>query len=192
MSPIHKDSLAAWADLQKRGGLELRGRDEGFEEELQNRLAPSAGSLEEALLSATTDDLVRAFFDVLQPFVAMFRAILEFFEKAGAAEGRAQWNIIVDDVDVSLDHFRRFLNELNSVRCEVEVSAVDLDGGWAIVHATEKKRKMECVCSGVNSYWSGVADIDDWLGDYRSSDGRYEEWPHSLAPSSLGSGYSEV
>lgn len=113
MSTIHKDSLAAWADLQKRGGLELQGRDEGFEAELKNRLAPSAGSLEEALCSATTDDLARAFFDVLQPFVAMFRAILEFFEKADAAEGREQWNIIVDDVDFRLDHFRRFLKKWN-------------------------------------------------------------------------------
>ena len=68
MSPIHKDSLAAWADLQKRGGLELDGRDEGFEEDLKNRLSPSARSLEEALREATTDDLVRAFFDVIQPF----------------------------------------------------------------------------------------------------------------------------
>src|SRR6202040_802045 len=50
-------SFAAWGDLQKRGGLELHGRDEGFEAELKNRLAPSAGSLEEALRSATTDDL---------------------------------------------------------------------------------------------------------------------------------------
>jgi siderophore synthetase component len=90
---IHKNSLTAWADLQKRGGLELKGRDEGFEEELKNRLGPAAASLEEALRSATTDDLVRAFFDVLQPFVAMFRGILEFFEKAGAAEGREQWNV---------------------------------------------------------------------------------------------------
>jgi hypothetical protein len=104
MSPIHKNSLAAWADLQKRGGLELSGRDDGFEEELKNRLAPSAGSLRDALSMATTDDLVRAFFDVMQPFVAMFRAILDFFEKAGAAEGREQWNIMVDDVDLRLDH----------------------------------------------------------------------------------------
>src|SRR5262249_30505118 len=192
MSPIHTDSLAAWTDLQERGGLELHGRDEGFEAELKNRLAPSAGSLEEALRSATTDDLVRAFFDALQPFVAMFRAILEFFEKAGAVEGREHWNIIVDDVDVRLDHFRRFLKEWNSVPCDIEVPAVDFHGAWAIVHATQKMPELEPVYAGINSYWSDVADIDDWLRGYRSSDGRYEEWPHSLAPSSLGSGYSDV
>ena len=120
MSAIHKDGLAAWADLQKRGGLELNGRDERFEEELKNRLAPSAASLEQALRSASTDDLVRAFFDVIQPFIAMFRAILDFFEKAGAAEGREQWNIVVDDVDVSLEHFRRLLKNGSPCRARLK------------------------------------------------------------------------
>ena len=96
MNPIHRDSLAAWADLQERAGLELGGRDKGLDEELKNRLAPSARSLEEALRRATTDELVRAFFDVLQPFVAMFRAILEFFEKEppkAANNGTSWWTM---------------------------------------------------------------------------------------------------
>jgi hypothetical protein len=195
MSKIHKDSLTAWADLQKRGGLELRGRDEGFEEELKNRLAPAAESLEEALHGATTDDLVRAFFDVLQPFVAMFRAILEFYEKAGAAEGREQWNIVVDDVDVSLDHFRRFLRKWNSVPCEVEVPAVDFGGAWAMNHATRDMDEMNGVRAGIDDtqpYWSGVVDIDDWLRAYRLKIGTYEDWPESLAPPALGEGYSDA
>jgi hypothetical protein len=195
MSTIHKDSLAAWADLQKRGGLELRGRDEGFEEELKNRLSSSAESLQEALRSATTDDLVCAFFDVLQPFVAMFRAILEFFEKAGAAEGREQWNIMVDDVDVRLDHFRRFLKGWDAVPCEVEVPGVDFRGAWVVNNAVQDMPEMKSVWAGIGDdrpYWFGVADIDEWLGAYRSKVGEYEEWPPSLAPSSLGEGYSDA
>lgn len=195
MGTIHKDSLAAWADLQARGGLELRGRDEGFEEELKNRLAPSAPSLEDALRKATTDDLVRAFFDVLQPFVAMFRAILEFFEKAGADEGREQWNIMVDDVDFQLDHFCRFLKQWDSVRWEIEVPAVDFSGAWAVESATRDMPEMTDVHSRVSTtqpYWSGVEDIDHWLRAYRDPAGYYEEWPRSLTPSSLGPGYSDA
>jgi hypothetical protein len=195
MSPIHKNSFTAWADLQKRAGLELHGRDEGFEEELKNHLAPSAGSLEEALRHVTTDDLVRAFFDVLQPFVAMFRVILEFFEKAGAAEGREQWDIMVDDVDVRLDHFRRFLKEWNSLPCEIEVPAVDFRGAWTLQDATRDMPEMREVHAGIDTkqpYWSGVADVDDWLRAYRARGGPYEEWPRSLAPSSLGAGYSDA
>lgn len=193
MNPIHRDSLAAWADLQERAGLELGGRDKGLDEELKNRLAPSARSLEEALRRATTDELVRAFFDVLQPFVAMFRAILEFFEKAGATEGREQWNIMVDDVDFRLEHFRRFLKKWESVPCEIDVPAVDFQGAWAIFHASRDMPEMEDVHAGVNDdrpYRSGVADIDDWLRAYRA--GQYEELPASLAPSRLGPGYSDA
>ena len=195
MSQIHKSSFAAWADLQKRGGLELNGRDEGFEQALKNRLAPSAASVEEALRSATTDDLVHAFFDVIQPFVAMFRAILDFFEKAGAAEGREQWNIEVDKVDVDLDHFRRFLKKWNSVPCQIEVPAVDFSGAWSLVNATRNMSEMSEVHAGISTkepYWSGIADVDNWLRAYRDGPGYYEGWPASLAPSSFGEGYSDA
>jgi hypothetical protein len=193
VTPIHRNSLAAWADLQERGGLELRGRDDGIDEELKNRLAPSARSMEEALLTVTTDELVRAFFDVLQPFVAMFRAILDFFEKAGAAEGREQWNIVVDDVDFRLDRFRRFLKKWDSVPCEVEAPAVDFDGAWAVLNASRDMPEMRGVYAGVNTeqpYWSGLSDVDDWLRAYR--EGHYQELPSSLAPSRLDEGYSDA
>jgi hypothetical protein len=195
MTPIHKDSLAAWDDLKERGGLELDGRDEGLADELINLLAPAAGTLDEALLRATTDELVRAFFNVLQPFVAMFRAILEFFEKAGAAQGREQWNIMVDDVDVSLDHFRRFLEKWDSVPCEIEVPAVDFDGLWAFARVSDKVPEMLDVRHGVGwreQYVPGIPDVDAWLRAYRTGDTRYEGWPQSLTPSSLGSGYADA
>jgi hypothetical protein len=195
MNPIHEDSLAAWADLKKRGGLELRGRDEGVEEELKNRLAPSAGSLELALRQSTPDDLVRAFFDLLQPFAAMFRDILQFFERAGATEGREQWNIMVDDVDLRLEHFRRFLKKWNSVPCEIELPAVDFHGAWGLLNVTRDMPEMEDAHVGVGTKQpdgSGFPDVDDWLRAYREPAGRYAEWPRSLTPSSLGAGYSDV
>lgn len=170
---IHQDSRAAWADLRKRGGLELEGRDEGLDGELKNRLRPSAPSLAEALRTASTDELARAFFEVMQPYVLMFRAILEFFEKAGATEGREQWNITVDDVDVRLEHFRRFLKKWNSVPCEIEVPAVDRRGAWAMLDVTRDMPEMDGVYHGVETakaYWSGIKDVDDWLRAYRTRD----------------------
>lgn len=195
MPRIHHDSRAAWDDLPKRGGLELNGRDEGLDEQLKNRLKPSARSLDEALCAASTDELVSAFFAVMEPYVLMFRAILDFFEKAGAAEGREQWNITVDDVDVRLEHFRRFLKKWNSVPCEIEVPAVDRRGAWAMLDATRDMPEMDNVYHGVETskpYWSGIKDVDDWLRAYRAHEGRYEEMPRSLAPSRLAAGYSDV
>ncbi|MHB8271892.1 hypothetical protein [Bradyrhizobium sp.] len=195
MVQIHRDSRKAWDDLCKRGGLELNGRDEGLDEQLKNRLKPSARSLDEALRTASTDELVSAFFAVMEPYVLMFRAILDFFEKAGATEGREQWNITVDDVDVRLEHFRRFLKKWNSIPCEIEVPAVDRRGAWAMLDATRDMPEMDNVYHGVGRdkpYWSGIKDVDDWLRAYRTREGRYEELPPSLAPSRLGAGYADV
>jgi hypothetical protein len=87
------------------------------------------------------------------------------------------------------------LKKWNSVPCEIEVPAVDFSGAWALGHATREMQEMKDVYAGVNAdkpYWSGVADIDDWLRAYRHGAGHYEEWPHSLAPSSLDAGYSDA
>jgi hypothetical protein len=190
MNEIHRDSLAAWIDFQQRGGIELHGRDEGLDDELKNRLMPSAQSLEEALQTTTTDDFVIAFFSVLEPFVAMFRAILEFFEKAAATEGREQWNIMVDDVDFKLIDFLRFLEKWDSVPCEIEVPAVDFQGAWLVSRAIDDIPEMKIIYQSAGPYWSGIPDIDQWLRAYRA--GVYEELPQSLAPSRLGPGYADA
>lgn len=190
MNEIHRDSLAAWIDFQQRGGIELQGRDEGLDDELKNRLMPSAQSLEEALQTTTTDDFVSIFFSVLEPFVAMFRAILDFFEKAAATEGREQWNIMVDDVDFKLIDFLRFLKKWDSVPCEIEVPAVDFQGAWLVSQAIDDIPEMKIIYQSAGPYWSGISDIDKWLRAYRA--GVYEELPQSLAPSRLGPGYADA
>jgi hypothetical protein len=79
------------------------------------------------------------------------------------------------------------------VPCEIEVPAVDFNGLWAFQRISNKVEEMLNVSHGVGQkdpYWPGVPDIDAWLRAYRS-DGRYEEWPQSLTPSSLGAGYSD-
>jgi hypothetical protein len=192
---IHRDSRAAWEDLRKRGGLELNGRDEGLDEQLKDLLKPSARSLDEALRAATTDELVSAFFAVVEPYVLMFRAILDFFEKAGAAEGREQWNITVDDVDVRLEHFRRFLKKWNSVPCDVEVPAMDWPGAWATIRVMRDMLETENPRGGVGaseSFRARIKDVDDWLRAYRAPKGRYEQMPRSLTPSRLEAGYADV
>src|SRR5829696_2967034 len=94
---VARDSVSAWVKLREAGGLEPDGRDGDLEEQLKITLLPSALTLDEALQASSVDDLVRAFFDLVQPFVAMFRAILESFQVAGARQGRAQWEILIED-----------------------------------------------------------------------------------------------
>lgn len=195
MARIHRDSRAAWDDLRKRGGLEIDGRDEGLDEQLKDRLKPSAPSLDDALRVTSTDELVSAFFAVMEPYVLMFRAILDFFEKAGVAEGREQWSITVDDVDVRLEHFRRFLAKWNSVPCEIEVPGVDWPGAWGMIRVIRdvlESGNARLAGDTRESYRSGIQDFDDWLLAYWGREGRYQEMPHSLASSRLGAGYADV
>jgi hypothetical protein len=101
----------------------------------------------------------------------------------------------VDDLDFRLEHFRRFLRKWNSLRCDVEVPGVDFAGAWVLNDAAHPMREMKEAFHGIDEkrpYWSGVADIDDWLRAYRENDGYYEEWPNSLAPGSLDAGYSDA
>ncbi|MGX0966093.1 hypothetical protein AB7M63_006542 [Bradyrhizobium japonicum] len=186
MSIIHRSNLAAWIDLQKRGGLELDGRDEGFEEELRSKLDPDATSLTDALRAATTEQFLGAFFDVLQPFVEMFRAILDFFEKARATQGREQWNISVDGTNLSLEHLRHFLKDWDSVPCEIEVPVLDFDSRWRLA---EIGRPATSGLPDDNDF-SKLTGVSDWLRAYQR--GQYEELPSSLRPAKLADGYKDA
>jgi hypothetical protein len=86
---VHRDASSAWRALCATGGIELNGRDIDLEDKLKRGLSSSAPTLEDALLGATTDQLLRTLFEVAQPFVQMFSDILEFFEAACAKEGRS-------------------------------------------------------------------------------------------------------
>ena len=130
MTQIHRDASTAWAHLVKFGGLELGGRDEGFDDLLKVQLDCRAPDLEAALASVTTDEFMQGFMNLMEPYAQMFRDILDFFEKAGAKESRSQWNIQLDGANLDLDHFRQFLTHWDSMEAELEVPAVDYSGAW--------------------------------------------------------------
>ncbi|MEI8703510.1 hypothetical protein [Mesorhizobium sp. ISC15] len=135
MTSVARGSFEAWSRLCAAGGLELDDRDADFGENLRIALSPSAATLEEALRSSSTDHLVRAVFDLAEPFVAMFRAILSFFQAAGVQQGRSQWDIHIEEDHFELKHFEKFLETWNALDCEVDVPAVDSDGASAILRA---------------------------------------------------------
>ena len=181
--------LAPGANSANTEDFEPDDRDEGIEDRLKARLDPGAATLEVALRSASTTDFVRALFEVLHPYVEMFRAILSFFEKAGAQEGRQQWNIQVDDVDLGLEHFRRFLRSWDEIECDIDAPAVDQTGAWRLFNETRDMPEMQKV-SGYGDYLSGVRAIDSWLEAYRAN--RLEPLPASLAPGRLGPGFDDT
>lgn len=180
---VARDSMSAWARLRDAGELELDDREADFDEKLKIALLPSAKTLDEALQASSTDDLVRAFFDLVQPFAEMFRAILEFFEAAGAREGRAEWAIRIEGEYLDLKHFQTFLENWDAFECELDVPAIDSGGAWAVYRATQDLPGMERVLDFLDKdsrSTTGLKDVDAWLEAYAR--GEYLPYPASLHP----------
>ena len=185
---IATDAVTAWEILCREGGLELRDRDADFEEGLRVKLKPAAPTLQDALRACSTDDLIRGFFDVIQPFAVMFRAILEFFKAAGAREGRAEWVIEINEEHLELTHFEQFVRRWDALPWEHQVPAVDWHGAWAIWRAAEGIPHLTSLlpspCENAAPA-TGIPDVDEWLAACKA--GTYLPLPGSLHPSRVES-----
>lgn len=185
---VHHDALSAWRALCSRGGIEIADRDEELAEALRERLAPDGGSLDEILANCSTAALIGALFDAMHPFIEMFRAILAFFERAGAVEGREQWTVQVDEVPLNLEHFRRFLKDWDSLECLAEVPAVDLSGAW-IPHRIMR----EALENNVRDHGELIQESPEVVAWLRAYDqGIYKPFPVVLAEALCEDGLSDV
>jgi hypothetical protein len=175
---IQHDSYSAWQYLVQCGGLELDGRDKGFDAELLEVLritVPSAiaepnpaRTLTEALDRTPLATFLRAFFTVTQPYLRMFKAILEYFEAAGAKEGRQHWCLRLDrDEELSLDNFRTQLAKWQSAKGTVRVPALDVSGAWRIREIFIQHRHDEANEPGV--IFEQPANFPQWLKSWLRS-----------------------
>lgn len=131
--PVHRDPLSAWRYLIQHGGIEMEGRDEGLDKRILQRLDPAAPSLEHALSHATMAAFTRAFFEAIHPFVVMFHDILSFFEHADVTKGPDQWILQVDDFDLDLSHFQRWITTWQDAGvAQMHIPAVDWQGVWRL------------------------------------------------------------
>lgn len=182
---VGRNALSAWATLCDTGGLELNSRDADIADALRRALDASAATLEEALLASSTDDLIRAFLDLVQPFAQMFRSILEFFKSAGAREGRSAWVVQVDETHLDLIQFQQCLARWDALTCEIEVPAIDSTGALAVFDAAGRVGWNPYFGDGNAQPATGLADVDRWLEEYAL--GRYAPFPPSLLSARLSS-----
>lgn len=173
------DALTAWKELSEQAGLEPTGRDQDLAERLRVLLQPSAPDLTSAMQGRTAQDLIAAFFDAQQDFVVMLRAILAFYEAAGAKWGKHQWRLQVDADALGLAHFQEFLEQWDRVPYDVEVPSIDLHGAWAA-------RDAAGAAKGFQQWYDVLLDEND-AGDVAISDwlnalnrGHYSPLPASL------------
>lgn len=185
-SGVSRDARAAWSQLRAIGGFEPNGRDGDLEERLRMALRPSSTSLDDALSQCTTDQLVETFFGLLQPYVAMFRATLNFFQRAGAREGREAWSIRLEQENLELSHFQSFLSTMDSLPFELEVPAIDRSGIWAWHRAAQAvvgfPNLSQFLESGARAT-TGNDDVDEWVVAYKK--GQYRRLPHSIQPNTF-------
>jgi hypothetical protein len=187
MSMIIRSPLEAWEKLKTQGGIELDDRDEGLDQAILRMLDPQAASLEAALDNATMDEFTRAFFAAIEPYVQMFRGILKFFEQANATEGKEQIVLRVDEIDISLEHFRSFLATwTQAAKMTLTVTAVDRSGLWEMLSVMRQQPKVEKEldrASGSKSSKPQIGeDVQRWL-DARDMGDEYLPVPPSLAQS---------
>ena len=190
---VYRDSLSAWHGLSELGGLELDGRDEYLATQLKNQLDPNAPNLEVVLATISTDLLLQALFQVIQPFALMFRDVLDFFEMAGGRKGQTQWKVSVGDEFVDLRHFEEYLEHWNTIECEIEVPAIDQASAFIPNDVRLASGSLDYLREGESSDGSitiGIEDVDAWLAEYEN--GRYAPFPGSLHPDKLGPGLDDA
>ena len=179
---LHQTPLSAWDYLCSAGGIELNGRDEGLDRKVHLALNPSTLSLEDALSGATMDEFLQAFFAGIHPYIMIFRDILDFFENADATKGQDQWTLKVDDVDVSLEHFRDWIATWTRIEnVKLEVSTLFYRDTWALLNilseytVVEEQRQL----SFKDEPLSISQDVIEWAKAYDS--GKYLPLPRSLS-----------
>lgn len=184
---IYRDAMTAWESFRRIGGLDLADRDADLEKELLIRLGqPQALTLDDALRRATTDDLVRALFAAISPFVEMFRDTLDFFKAASARVGRQQWEISIDDEHLDLKEFEQFFASVSEIKGKLEVPDFDPEDAFNLLRCfpdlpTDKGLFAESP--------TGDPEADRWLADYRQ--GAFPDLPDSLRSKKLTGGLED-
>ncbi|MGY3478737.1 hypothetical protein [Bradyrhizobium ottawaense] len=193
-APIYRDSLSAWRALSSIGGLELAGRDEDLVAQLKQRIDPDAESLELALTKAPVAQFVAALLATIQPFAAMFRDILSFFEKAGARYGQTEWRLSVGDEVVEFKHFEEFVEQWSSINFDIDVPALDRAHAFAVNDVRVKPGDYDYLRNGDpeddGPIVVGIPDVDEWFAAYHV--GHYLPLPRSLAPETQPPGLDDA
>ncbi len=185
---VHRDALQAWAAFREIGGLDLSDRDADLEPEILVRLGqPQAGTLAEALQYCSTDDLVRALFGAISPFVAMFRDTLDFFKAAGAKEGRQQWDIKVDDAHLDLKDFEKFFKAMAEVEGRLEVPDFDAAIAFELISPFSSMAGFEGLYAPDPD---GEPEEKQWLEDYGR--GGFPSLPAGLRSTKLSPGLDDL
>ena len=165
--PVYRDSPAAWRGLIEIGALEPDDRDEDLAQQLKAQIDPGAPDLDTALIHAPTDLFIQSLFQVIQPFVLMFRDILDFFrEGIRNVRGQLQWRLTVANEILDLKHFEEFLERWDNIESLVDVPAIDFQSAWIHHHISEIPTRLLTDNEEIRMIRMNLPDVDGWLTQY--------------------------
>jgi hypothetical protein len=188
---VHETPITAWNYLRAQAGIEVDGRDATLTEELRILIDAKQETLEEALSTATMEAFLGAFFQLAQPFVAIFRDILAFFEQARATDGQGQWVLKVGDLDIDLEHFRKEIEKMTPAgKVTLHVPAVDYKAAWRIDEVLRSKNHVQDVVSKSFARWGKESDAEslNLPNDVREWVQAYDSGEYPVLPASLTAG----
>ncbi|WP_448957505.1 hypothetical protein [Klebsiella michiganensis] len=178
----NEKSLDAWMKFLKIGGIEPLGRDKDFVQSLKKYLNPTAITIEEAVLSSTTDMLVRGLFSGVTPFSAMIKEIMYFFCQASTKYGKNQWEIGVSDDFLDLKDFQNYNNFLEKTQRIINIPNLDYKGSWCVCDIA---KQFETINENLQKAFhnetivTGLDDVDNWLYIYFNNH-QYIELPQTI------------
>ncbi len=162
MSPIRTGS-ELWSQLTERAGLDLRRYDSAVELAFRKTLQlPEKGEIVHHLAAKNIEPepVLGAFFGAIQPFVYMFKGILDLVEAVGKTEGKE--NLLVEfdfeegkQLKVDLDGFRQQVEHFRRVIRPIVVERWSYNRFWSLWRAFGEN---------VNEY--PAENLKDWAEQY--------------------------
>ncbi|MEW5871477.1 MAG: hypothetical protein AB1894_19545 [Chloroflexota bacterium] len=179
-----------WESIKTEAGLDFERYDNNIIFDLQNRLALDPNNdigdeLEKKNISI--EDLIVAFFQIIQPFSEMMSDLLAMFEKAGAK--RTDRNLAIEfdfgrelpNLKFDIEHFRDWLSVWRKVSGYFDVNLWNFNTIWQLNGIFSEQTPQyydERVKSWIDKYrreriWpddllpaprSGIPELDLWLG----------------------------
>lgn len=178
---VFTEPLAAWKYLCMLGGIEPEYRDQELIKNIHSQLAPSMPTLEAALEGATMEAFLSAFFKASQPYIRMFKDILEFFTQAAATQGQHQWMLQVADIDMDLDHFRQNIETWTHLgHATIMIPVLTWDGVWNLFEhlRTYNLVAKQVALAAEKKELDLPEDVRSWVESYH--EGQYNFLPVSL------------
>lgn len=176
-----RNPSSAWCRIVEMGGLEPKGRDSDFVDLVKARLNPEAADIEAALTGCIDNEtLLRAVFDVVAPFSAMSRDIVDFMRRAGARRGKETIQIAIEHSVLGLEEFEEFIAALHQAPGVIQILDASIGDAFDLMNVARRTAGGAALAE----------DVAEWLEAFQL--GEFHELPASVSPGNVPAELSDL